>query len=48
MNKIPLYYDDICLIPDNYSELETRDNADTSVDFLGFKVKNPVIPANIL
>lgn len=47
MNKIPLYYDDICLIPDNFSELETRDNADTSVDFLGFNVKNCVIPANM-
>jgi len=48
MNKIPLYYDDICLIPDNYSELETRDNADTSVNFLGFNVRNPVIPANMV
>jgi GMP reductase len=47
MNKPPLYYDDICLIPDNYSELETRDNADTSVEFLGFNFKNPVIPANM-
>jgi len=48
MNKIPLYYDDICLIPDNFSELETRDNADTSTNFLGFNARNPVIPANIL
>jgi GMP reductase len=48
MNKIPLYYDDICLIPDNFSELETRDNADTSVNFLGFNVRNPVIPANMV
>jgi len=47
MNKEPLYYDDICLIPDNYSELETRDNADTSVNFLGFLARNPVIPANM-
>lgn len=45
--KIPLYYDDICLIPDNFSELETRDNADTSKSFLGFKIRNPVIPANM-
>jgi GMP reductase len=43
----PLYYDDICLIPDNYSELETRDNADTSVEFIGFKFKNPVILSNM-
>lgn len=45
--KLPLYYDDICLIPDNYSDLVTRDDASTSVEFLGKTYKNPVIPANM-
>lgn len=43
----PLYYDDICLIPNNFSELTSRDDADTSVLFLGRKYKLPVILANM-
>lgn len=39
-------YDDITLIP-KYSELKTRSAADTSVDFLGYTFKLPVIPANM-
>lgn len=39
-------YDDITLIP-KYSELESRTNADTSLEFLGIKGKLPVIPANM-
>lgn len=48
MAQLPLYYDDICLIPNNYSELMTRDDADTSAKFIGNKrYKNCVIPANM-
>jgi GMP reductase len=48
LNKgTPLYYDDICLIPNNFSELDTRDNADTSKKFLGKTYSLPVIPANM-
>ena len=39
-------YDDMCLRP-KYSELESRDKGDTSVDFLGHKFKLPVVPANM-
>ena len=39
-------YDDICLQP-KHSVLKSRDEADTSVDFLGFKYALPVIPANM-
>ena len=39
-------YDDICLQP-KYSTLESRSDADTSVDFLGFKFALPVVPANM-
>lgn len=39
-------YDDICLRP-NYSELTSRSNADTFVNFLGRKYQLPVIPANM-
>ena len=41
------YYSDFCLIPDNYSELESRDNADVSAEFLGKRFKNPIILANM-
>lgn len=43
----PLYYDDVCLIPNNFSELDTRDNADTSKKFLGRTYRLPVILANM-
>lgn len=39
-------YDDICLRP-KYSELTSRSNADTFVNFLGRKYQLPVIPANM-
>lgn len=45
--KKALYYDDICLLPSNYSSLESRDLADTSRVFLGIKAKVPVILANM-
>ena len=41
-----LTYQDVLLVP-RYSELETRDKADTSVKFLGHKFNLPVIPANM-
>lgn len=40
-------YDDICLQP-KYSVLHSRDDADTSIDFLGHKFRLPVIPANMV
>jgi len=39
-------YDDIVLIP-KYSELASRDDADTSIEFLGKRFKLPVVPANM-
>jgi GMP reductase len=42
-----LKYDDVALLPDNYSDLETRDDADVSVAFLGKTYSNPVICANM-
>ena len=41
-----LKYSDIDLIP-NYSELYSRVDADTRVDFLGTKFMLPVVPANM-
>ncbi len=41
-----LSYDDVLLIP-RYSELDTRANADTSVNFCGWKFALPVLPANM-
>jgi GMP reductase len=41
-----LTYDDILLVP-NYSELETRSGADTSVELCGRKFKLPIMPANM-
>jgi len=40
-----LFYDDIWLIPRHQSELESRGQANTSVDFCGFNLKFPVIAA---
>ena len=37
-------YDDVYLKP-KYSELNSRNDADTSVTFLGHKFRLPVIPA---
>lgn len=39
-------YSDIYLIP-NYSEIRSRDNVSTEVEFLGKKFKSPAIPANM-
>lgn len=46
MREFLFSYDDITLIP-KCSELESRDNADTSVEFLDRKFGLPVIPANM-
>jgi len=40
-------YQDVLLVP-NYSELETRNDADVSVKFLGKKFRIPVIPSNMV
>lgn len=42
-----LSYQDVLLVP-KYSELSSRDLADTSVEFLGRKFKLPVIPSNMV
>jgi len=42
-----LKYSDVCLVP-RYSELESRSQADVSVDFLGQTFNLPVIPADML
>ncbi|TRO56376.1 GMP reductase, partial [Candidatus Bathyarchaeota archaeon] len=39
-------YDDV-ILPPRYSELDTRDDGDTSVSFLNCGFKLPVIPANM-
>lgn len=39
-------YDDICLRP-RHSILKSRDEADTTTEFLGLKCQLPVIPANM-
>jgi GMP reductase len=41
-----LSYDTVCLRP-KYSTLNSRDDANTSVDFLGRTFKLPVVPANM-
>jgi len=41
-----LKYSDICLIP-NYSEVHSRIDCDTSVNFCGRKFRLPIIPANM-
>ena len=46
MQNLLFDYDNICLRP-KHSKLPSRSEGDTSVDFLGFKFKLPVIPANM-
>jgi GMP reductase len=46
MREYLFSYDDICLKP-KHSVLKSRDEADTTVDFLGVKYVLPVIPANM-
>ena len=41
-----LKYSDISLVP-NYSEIHSRSDASTSVNFFGSKYKLPIIPANM-
>lgn len=41
-----LSYDDVLLIP-RYSELESRELADTSVELCGYRFKSPVVPADM-
>jgi GMP reductase len=40
-------YDDMCLVP-KYSELESRDDGDTSVNLFGEIFQLPIVPANML
>lgn len=47
MQKNLFSYDNICLCP-NYSDLPSRSNADTSVEFLGRRYNLPIIPANMV
>ena len=44
--KEALYYDDIYLVP-KYSELASRSEADTSVEFGKYKFRLPIIPSNM-
>lgn len=46
MNKW-LSYQDVYLLP-NYSELGSRSEANTNIEFLGHKFKLPVVPANMV
>jgi len=46
VNDFILSYDNVYLRP-KYSELKSRDDADTSVEFLGKRFKLPVIPSNM-
>ena len=46
MREYLFSYDDICLRP-KHSVLKSRDEANTTVDFLGVKYNLPVIPANM-
>lgn len=46
MKDFLLSYDTVCLRP-NKSSLNSRDNADTSLTFLGKHFKLPVVPANM-
>lgn len=41
-----LSYNNICLVP-KYSELNSRAEADTSIDLCGYKFKIPCVPANM-
>jgi GMP reductase len=44
--KEMLSYKDVVFLP-NYSEVKSRDNLSTEIDFLGTKFKLPVLPANM-
>jgi len=44
--KQMLSYKDVVLLP-QYSEIESRNDISTEIDFLGFKFKCPVVPANM-
>lgn len=44
--KLGLTYDDVLLIP-QYSEIESREIIDISQDFLGLKLRIPIISANM-
>jgi GMP reductase len=44
--KQMLSYKDVVLLP-NYSEIKSRDDISTEINFLGFKFKSPVIPSNM-
>jgi len=46
MKDFLLSYDSVTLRP-KFSRLKTRDDADTSLEFLGKKFKLPVVPANM-
>lgn len=39
-------YDQVCLVP-NYSEIRSRDDINTDVEFLGRTFKSPALPANM-
>lgn len=41
-----LSYKDIVLYP-QYSEIKSRDDVNTSINFLGYSFKSPVVPANM-
>lgn len=46
--KIELFsYDDITLIP-NHSSLNSRNNADTSIELCGYRFKLPIVPSNMI
>jgi GMP reductase len=47
MQKNLFSYDNICLRP-NYSDLPSRSEADTTVNFLGQNYNLPIIPANMV
>jgi GMP reductase len=44
--KQMLSYKDVVLLP-SYSEIKSRDDVNTSINFLGYNFKSPVIPANM-
>lgn len=46
MNNVTLSSDDVLLVP-RFSFIESRKDVDTSVDFLGLKLKTPLISSNM-
>lgn len=46
MTDTAITFDDVLIIP-QYSEIDTRESIDTSVDFLGLKLRIPIIAANM-